>query len=122
MTNKRKHQLERKVRINFNNFNQIIYPKNVGIAFYDTLCQKILLVLQNLYYRGDMALSEARFMIQCVRRYYAYYKKLIDKNFEQFTQVFVNFRKIQKVKCGKVHKMFIIQTYCIYITTVLYNM
>lgn len=27
MTNKRKHQLERKVRINFRNFNQIIYPK-----------------------------------------------------------------------------------------------
>lgn len=27
MTNKRKHQLERKVRINFINFNQIIYPK-----------------------------------------------------------------------------------------------
>ena len=51
-----------------------------------------------------------------------YYKSLIDKNFEQFAQVFVNFRKLQKIKCGKVHKMFIIQTYCIYITTVLYNM
>ena len=82
MTNKSKHNLERMVRINFINFNQIIYPKYLGIKFLAQITKLLFDRIWYLYYRGDMALSEARFMIQCVRRYYAYYKKLIDKNFE----------------------------------------
>jgi hypothetical protein len=33
MTNKRMHQLERKVRVGFKNFNQIIYPKMSELNF-----------------------------------------------------------------------------------------
>ena len=36
MTNKTMHQLERKVRVYFRNFNQIFYPKEVGIDFFGT--------------------------------------------------------------------------------------
>ena len=82
MTNKRKHQLERMVRINFINFNQIIYPKYIGIKFLVQITKLMFDRIWYLYYRGNMTLSEARFMIQCVNRYYAYYKTLINKNFE----------------------------------------
>ena len=122
MTNKRKHQLERKVRINFINFNQIIYPENVGIEFLEIIRRLMFESIRFEHYRGNITISELHFMARCLIRYYWYYRKLIDKNFGQFAQLFVNFRKLQKSKCGKVHKMFIIQTYCIYITTVLYNM
>ena len=81
MTNKRIHQLERMVRINFINFNQIIYPKYVGIKFLVQITKLMFDRIWYLYYRGNMTLSEARFMIQCVNRYYEYYKKLIDRNF-----------------------------------------
>ena len=82
MTNKRMQQLERRVRINFSNFNQILYPKYVGIKFLAQITKLMFDSIWYLYYRGNMTLSEARFMIQCVDRYYVYYKKLIDKNFE----------------------------------------
>lgn len=82
MTNKRMHQLERKVRINFSNFNQIIYPLYVEILFLDQIKTLMFDSIWLLHYRGNITINEARFMRQCVRRYYWHYKKLIDKNFE----------------------------------------
>ena len=82
MTNKRKHQLERKVRINFINFNQIIYPKEVGIKFLEQITTLTIKSVWYEYYRGNISISEAYFMAHCTRIYYWHYKALIDKNFE----------------------------------------
>ena len=81
MTNKIMHQLERKVRVNFRNFNQIIYPKEVGISFLEQITILMFDSIGFLYYRSNITLSEARFMRSCVSRYYWYYKRLINKNF-----------------------------------------
>lgn len=80
-TNKRKHQLERKVRINFRNFNQIIYPKDVGVDFLEQIARLMLDRIQLLLYTRRLNIIEARFMAQCVRTYYWYYILEIDKNF-----------------------------------------
>ena len=37
MTNKRKHQLERIVRVNFRHFNHIIYSKGFGIELLEQI-------------------------------------------------------------------------------------
>ena len=82
MTNKRKHQLERKVRINFTSFNQIIYPEEyIGIKFLEQITKLMFDSTWYLYYRGNMTRSETYFMLSCISRYYWYYKKLINKNF-----------------------------------------
>lgn len=83
MTNKRKHQLERKVRVNFINFNQIIYPEYIGIKFLDQITKLSFNSTWYLYYRGNMTHSETYFMLSCISRYYWYYKKLINKNLSQ---------------------------------------
>ena len=82
MTNKRKHQLERKVRINFTNFNQIIYPKNVGFEFLEIIRRLMFKSIRYEHYIGNITISELHFMARCLIRYYWYYKGLIDKNFE----------------------------------------
>lgn len=81
MTNKRMHKLERKVRVNFQGFNRIICPKDVEIKCLDQITKLFFNRIWYLHYRGNMTLSEAYFMILCVRRYYVYYKKLINKHF-----------------------------------------
>ena len=82
MTNTRMHQLERKVRINFSNFNQIIYPKYTGIKFLSQITKLMFDSIWYLHYRGNITLSETRFMLECVRKYYEYCKKQINKYFE----------------------------------------
>ena len=82
MTNKRMHQLERKVRINFSNFNQIICPKYIEIKFLEQITTLTIKSVWYEYYRGDISNSEAYFMTHCTRIYYWYYKTLINKNFE----------------------------------------
>ena len=82
MTNKRKHQLERKVRVNFKNFNQIIYPQNVGIEFLEQIRRLMIETIRFEHYRGNISISELHFMIRCAIRYYWHYRIVIDKNFE----------------------------------------
>ena len=82
MTNKRKHHLERMVRINFINFNQIIYPKYIGIKFLEQITSLTIKSIWYEYYRGNIAISEAYFMTHCTRIYYWHYKTLINKNFD----------------------------------------
>ena len=82
MTNKRMHQLERKVRVGFKNFNQIIYPKNVGINFLEQIRYLMFENIRFEHYRGNITISELHFMARCLRRYYWYYRIEIDKNFE----------------------------------------
>ena len=82
MTNKRIHQLERMVRINFKNFNQIVYPIYVEIKFLEQITKLMFDSIWFLHYRGNITINEARFMRYCVRRYYSYYKTMLDKNFE----------------------------------------
>ena len=81
MTNKRKHQLECKVRVNFINFNQIICPKDIEIKFLEQITKLLFDSTWHLHYRGNMTLSETRFMLSCISRYYWYYRKLINNNF-----------------------------------------
>ena len=82
MTNKRKYHLERMVRINFINFNQIIYQKDVAIKFLEQITNLTFKSVWYEYYWGNISISEADFMTHCTRIYYRYYKGLIDKNFE----------------------------------------
>lgn len=82
MTNKRAHQLERIVRINFKDFNQIIYPKYVGIELLEKITKLMINRIQLEHHIGNITISELHFMIRCARRYYSYYKTLIDKNFD----------------------------------------
>ena len=82
MTKKRKHHLERMVRINFTNFNQIIYPKNAGFEFLEIIRRLMFKSIRYEHYIGNITISELHFMARCLIRYYWYYKKLIDKNFE----------------------------------------
>ena len=82
MSNKRIHQLERMVRINFINFNQIIYPKDVGFKFLEQITSLTIKSIRYDYYRGNITTSEMYFMSHCTRIYYWHYKALIDKNFE----------------------------------------
>lgn len=84
MTNKRKHQLERKVRINFSNFNQIIYPIDIGIDLLEKITILLLDRIRLLRYDGRLTLAEARFMSICVRTYFDYY----------FSQIFVDCRNL----------------------------
>ena len=82
MTNKRKHQLERIVRINFRNFNQIIYPKYVEFDLLEQITKLMYDSIWYSYYKGNTTLSETRFMIECVGKYYEYCKKQINKYFD----------------------------------------
>lgn len=82
MTNKRIHQLERMVRINYINFNQIIYSKDVGIKFLERITSLTIKSIWYEYYRNNISFGEALFMTHCNRIYYWHYKGLIDKNFE----------------------------------------
>lgn len=90
MTNKRKHQLERKVRINFSNFNQIIYPIDIGVALLEQITLLLLDRIQLLRYEGRSTFTEARFMSYCVRTYFYYY---FQKQ-QHFSQIFVDCRNL----------------------------
>lgn len=90
MTNKRKHQLERKVRINFSNFNQIIYPIDIGIDLLEKITILLLDRIRLLRYDGRLTLAEARFMSFCVRTYFYYY---FQKQ-QYFSQIFVDCRNL----------------------------
>ena len=82
MTNKRMHQLERKVRIIFSDFNQIIYPKYVGFELLKKITALMIDCIWFGYYEGNTTYSETHFMLRCVRIYHSYYKALIYKNFD----------------------------------------
>lgn len=90
MTNKRKHQLERKVRINFSNFNQIIYPIDIGVVLLEQITLLLLDRIQLLRYEGRLTFTEARFMSYCVRTYFYYYFK----KQQHFSQIFVDCRNL----------------------------
>ena len=69
-------------RINFINFNQIIYPRDVGIKFLEQITRLTFKIISYEYYRGNISISEAYFMRHYTRIYYCHYEGLIDRNFE----------------------------------------
>ena len=91
MTNKRKHQLERKVRLNFSDFNQISYSKDIENDLLERITRLMLDRIQLLRYAGRLTPIEARFMSQCVRTYYYYYKNQIIKNLFSLYKFFRKF-------------------------------
>ena len=81
MTNKRLHQLERKVRVNFRLFNKIIYPKDFAIELLEQITS---LTIDSIWYyhsRCNTTLYETYFMLRCIRKYSRYYEAQINKNF-----------------------------------------
>lgn len=82
MTNKRKHQLERIVRVNFRCFNYIIYPKGFGIELLEQITKLMFDRVKLFNYTGKITLREARFMRWCISAYYGYYSIQIHKYFD----------------------------------------
>lgn len=81
MTNKRKHQLERKVRIEYKQFEEIFTDKKYTCRLLEQITSLMLDRIALLKYRGKINVKEARFMNCCARTYYAYY---IDYVFENY--------------------------------------
>ncbi len=82
MANKRKHQLERIVRINFKHFNHIIYPKDFGIELLEQITRLMFDKIRVMRYTDEVTPKEARFMRWCVSTYYGYYSIQISKYFD----------------------------------------
>lgn len=101
MTNKRKHILERIVRLEFIQFETKWCEYKCAYRLLAQITQLMLIKVKWLKMGGRISVLEARFMSYCVRTYFDYY----NKRQQYFSQIFVNY---SKSKCGKVHKMFII--------------
>lgn len=82
MTNKRKHQLERRVRIEYKQFEYIFTSKHDTYRLLAQITSLMLDRIALLKYYGIVNLKEARFMSWCARTYYAYYMDYISKYFE----------------------------------------
>lgn len=82
MTNKRLHQLERRVRVNFRVVNKIIYPKDFGIEILEQITSLTIDSIWYYHYRGNTTLYEGYFMILRVRKYCRYYEAQINKYFD----------------------------------------
>ena len=79
MTNKRKHQLERRVRLEFKPFNDAVNNNTYIIIlcrFSDLMEYKI----SYLYKVGIIDFIEADFMRECLMNYLYYYKNYIKHN------------------------------------------
>ena len=79
MTNKRKHQLERRVRLEFKPFNDAVNNYTyimILCRFADLMEYKV----SYLYKVGIIDLIEADFMRECLMNYLFYYKNYIKHN------------------------------------------
>ena len=79
MTNKRKHQLERKVRLEFKPFNDAVNNYTYIMLLYriaDLMDYKV----SYLYKVGMIDIIEADFMRKCSMNYLFYYKNYIKHN------------------------------------------
>ena len=88
MTNKRKHNLERKVRLEFIQFETKWCKYIDAYRLLVQITQLMLIKVKWLKMGGRITVSEARFMSYCVRTYFYYYTQR-----QQY--FFVNFRKLQ---------------------------
>ena len=78
MSNKRKHQLERMVRKEFCQFNNIIYPYNLGYKFLEQITRLMHDRIAYLRYARKINYSEGLFMTHCVSAYFVYcYKNML---------------------------------------------
>ena len=82
MTNKRKHELERRVRIEYKQFDYIFSNENNLQKLIGQITSLMLDRISLLKYRGMVNFEEARFMRWCARAYYAYYMNYISKYFD----------------------------------------
>ena len=82
MTNKRKHQLERMVRLEYKQFEYIFLNNNNLQRLLAQITSLMLDRISLLNYRGKVNLKEARFMRWCARSYYGYYMNYISKYFD----------------------------------------
>lgn len=82
MSNKRKHQLERRVRIEYKQFDYIFSNENNLQKLIGQITSLMLDRISLLKYYGIVSQKEACFMAWCARTYYAYYMKYISEFFE----------------------------------------
>ena len=82
MTNKRKHQLERRVRIEYKQFDYIFSNVNNLHRLIAQITSLMLDRISLLKYYGIVTQKEACFMTWCARTYYVYYMNYISKYFE----------------------------------------
>ena len=73
MTNKRKHVLERMVRVEFNSFDTTCYNFIYTFRLLEQITRLMLDRVKLLRITKHITISEARFMSYCVRTYYLYY-------------------------------------------------
>ena len=73
MTNKRKHALERMVRVEFNSFDTTCYNFIYSFRLLEQITRLMLDRVKLLRITKHITISEARFMSYCVRTYFYYY-------------------------------------------------
>lgn len=68
MSNKRKHQLERMIRVEYRHFNRILYPKGFGIDLLEQITRLMFNRVQILKFKGIINYREKTFYGQmCLR-------------------------------------------------------
>ena len=75
MTNKRKHALERMVRVEFNSFDTVCYNFIYSSRLLEQITRLMLDRVKLLRITKHISISEARFMSYCVRTYFYYYAR-----------------------------------------------
>ena len=73
MTNKRKHALERMVRVEFNSFDTTCYNFIYSSRLLEQITRLMLDRVKLLRITKHITISNARFMSYCVRTYFYYY-------------------------------------------------
>lgn len=79
MTNKRKHQLERIVRVQYSQFETMLIGKINSFRILSQIRYLFSYVIEYLYNIYDISHDEKLFMLKCSTAYQEYYKKLMIK-------------------------------------------
>ena len=76
--NKRKHQLERIVRYEYDCFKTLCYPKDKSLILLSHISKLLEFKIRYLYDRNTFTSNEQHFMLLCNYLYYNYYVKYIN--------------------------------------------
>lgn len=76
--NKRKHQLERVVRYEYNCFKTLCYPKDKNLLLLSHISELLKFKIWYLYDRNILSINEQHFMLLCNILYYDYYFNYIN--------------------------------------------
>ena len=85
MTNKRKHALERMVRLEFNSFDTTYYNYIYSFRLLEQITRLMFDRVKLLRITKHITTTDARFMSYCVRKYYFYYFQRQQYFFRKFS-------------------------------------